>query len=270
MSKTSSFLPEDYLAQKAERRTNLICLLLFAVVVAGVVFALLLNNQKYNDVKEARRVINARYQEAAQQISELTELEAQKEEMLHKAELAAALVERVPRSILLAELINRMPDRLSLLQFELTSEKLKPALPTKKTDGVGRLKARKAKTMEEAAEELQNKKVRPPRYKVSIDLVGVATTDQEVARYLAELNAYSLLQNVTLIYSEETEIDGQLMREFKFSMTLDPNADVREIEPLIPPRDIKKDPMSDQLHITPPGWGEGTVSADDLGKPEGE
>ena len=33
---TASLLPEDYLAEKAERRTNLICLSLFAIVMAAV------------------------------------------------------------------------------------------------------------------------------------------------------------------------------------------------------------------------------------------
>ena len=79
-------------------------------------------------------------------------------------------------------------------------------------------------------------------------MVGVAPTDLEVSRYLAELNAYPLLDNVTLAYSEETDFEGRIMREFKILMDLAPDADVREMDQLIIPRGIK-DPMSDTLHI---------------------
>src|SRR5262245_30437483 len=121
----TSFLPDDYLAERQERRTNLICLTLFAVVMLAVFGAFLVTNRQWSQVAKARDVVNAEYQDAAVRIEKLKELEEQKEQMLGKAELAAALVERVPRSILLADMINRMPPQLSLLEFELKSERIK-------------------------------------------------------------------------------------------------------------------------------------------------
>jgi Tfp pilus assembly protein PilN len=255
----ASFLPDDYLDQRAERRTNVISLILFVIVMLGVFMAFLFTNQKWNAVKADQMAINTRYQQAAAQIQELVELEEQKGEMLQKAELAAALVERVPRSILLAELINRMPERLSLLEFELSSEKLKPVMERPDDPHKGRLRPTRAKTKQDAEKEV--KKVRPPRYKVSIALIGVAPTGQEVSRFLAELNAYALLQEVTLEYTEEKEVEGQVMQKFKINMSLDPTADVREIDPLIVPRSVD-DPMTDQLRIKAPGAPGGSVRAD--------
>jgi len=259
MSNNASFLPEDYLDQKAEQRTNLISLVLFAVVMLGVFLAFLFTNEKRSEVKHDQEVINARYQQAAQQITELVELERQKGEMLQKAELAAALVERVPRSILLAELINRMPEKLSLLEFSLISKRIRPAIRAN-TDGnkrSGRLKSKRAKTKEQASRE--HKKIRPPRFDVSITLIGVAPTGIEVTHYLAELNAYSLLRSVTLESSEEKEIEGQLMQQFEIDITLDPDADVRDIEPLIVPREIDN-PMTDRLRISAPRSREETTT----------
>jgi outer membrane murein-binding lipoprotein Lpp len=251
MTSNASFLPEDYLARKAERRTNLICLVLFAVVMLGVFLAFVVTNQKWSQVKQDQMTINASYQTVAEEIRELTELEAQKSEMLHKAELAAALVERVPRSILLAELVNRMPDRLSLLEFDLTSEKIKPVIQRTASpeENEGRLGARRGKTKEEAYEEA--KQIRPPRYRVSVALVGVAPTDLEVSQYLAELNTYPLFEDVTLEYSEEKEIEDQIMRKFEIRLKLDPDADVRHIDPLAKPRGVRN-PMTDELKFTTP------------------
>jgi Tfp pilus assembly protein PilN len=251
MTSNASFLPEDYLARKAERRTNLICLVLFAVVMLGVFLAFVVTNQKWSQVKQDQMTINASYQTVAEEIRELTELEAQKGEMLQKAELAAALVERVPRSILLAELVNRMPDRLSLLEFDLTSEKIKPVIrrTTSAEEEEERLGARRGKTKEEASEEA--KKIRPPRYRVSVSLVGVAPSDLEVSQYLAELNTYVLFEDVTLEYSEEKEIEDQIMRQFEIRLNLDPDADVRHVDPLAKPRGVRN-PMTDELKFTTP------------------
>lgn len=249
----NSFLPEDYLARKADRRTNIISVALFAVVMTGVFGAFLVTNQQWSHVKVEQAAINVRYQEAGKQIMQLTELEKQRDEMLHKAELASALVERVPRSILLAELINRMPPQLGLLSLEVKSERRQPA-PATAPDSAGAKKptttrlsgANRAPTKEEAGDSL--KRIEPPRYRVSLVLTGVAPTDLEVSRYLAELNAYALLREVTLDYSEQKAIEGRLMRQFRISMSLAPEADVRQVNPLQVPRSIRN-PMTDEMQF---------------------
>jgi Tfp pilus assembly protein PilN len=263
---TASFLPEDYLAQKAERRTNLISLTLFAVVMAAVFGAFLVTNRQWTQVRRQQLEINEEYQQAARQIEELNELEAQKEQMLNKAELAAALVERVPRSILLAELINRMPPRLSLLAFEMDSEKLMSRpLAKEPAEATGKLSAPvRLKTKAEAGEDA--KKIEPPRYKVAISMTGVAPTDLEVSRYMTALNSYSLLRDVTLEYSEEKEIEGAKMRQFRIKLALDPDADVRSVAPTKVPRGIPN-PMSDEMRLLPPAPGRSNSAAAD---PAGE
>lgn len=244
----ASFLPEDYVEVKAERRTNLICLSLFGVVMIAVFAAFLVTNRQWTQVKSAQATINDSYQEAAQRIEQLNELQSQKEQMLSKAELATALIERVPRSILMAELINRMPPRLSLLELELKSERVKTMTgAVGKSSGTRRLKgAQRAKTRQEAAEEAA--KVEAPRYVVSIRLIGVAPTDLEVSRFIGALNAYSLLTDVTLDYSEQTEMEDEEMRRFGVNMKLDPTADVRDVKPLQRPRNLAN-VMSDALEI---------------------
>jgi hypothetical protein len=268
----ASFLPEDYLQQKSERRTNLICLTLFAVVMFGVFAAFLVTNRSWTQIKNAQQVINVEYQQAALRIEELTELQAQEKQMRDKAELAGALVERIPRSILLAELINRMPQRLSLISFEMKSEKLKSSV-TEVSTGKGTVKATRgstgslsgaarAKTKEEAAAE--PKRIEPPRYKVNLTLLGVAPTDLEVSRYIAELTGYPMVQDVSLDYSIERQMGGSAMREFKIKMVLNPQADARNIEPLLKPR-RPKNPMSDELELAPDAPRGGNLN---LGNPD--
>jgi Tfp pilus assembly protein PilN len=251
MTTTTSFLPEDYLDQKAERRTNLISLSLFGIVMVSVFAAFLVTNRQWSQVKDARASINEQYEQAAAQIETLNELEQQKNQMLSKARLAAALVERVPRSVLLAELVNRMPNRLGLLEFELESQKIKPtrAAPTRR-ERTGRLRPKRALTREQAAQVQEEKKVEPPRYQVSLRMVGIAPTDVEVSQYISELNSYALLKDVNLVSSEERKFEGDKMRQFEITMTLNPKADVRDAAPTMKRNELS-DPMSDEMKITP-------------------
>ena len=87
---TTSFLPEDYLDQKAERRTNLISLTLFAIVMVSVFAAFLVTNRQWSQVKAARASINDQYDQAAEQIRRLNELEKQKDQMINKARLRSS------------------------------------------------------------------------------------------------------------------------------------------------------------------------------------
>ncbi len=249
---TTSFLPEDYLDQKAERRTNMISLSLFGIVMISVFAAFLVTNRQWSHVRKARASINVQYEDAATQIKRLNELELQRDQMLNKARLAAALVERVPRSILLAELINRMPPRMGLLKFVLSSDRIKVAAPKATRKRHGRLKRPiKGRTREQIAREQggQVAKVNVPRYRVSITLVGVAPTDVEVSRYIASLNAHPLLQNVILKYSQERQVEDSRMRQFEIQMKLNDKLDVRDVAPMIKG---KTDPMSGRTMMTPP------------------
>ncbi len=250
---TTSFLPEDYLDQKAERRTNMISLSLFGIVMISVFAAFLVTNRQWSYVRKARASINSQYEDAAVQIKRLTELEKQRDQMLTKARLAAALVERVPRSILLAELINRMPPRMGLLKLALKSDRLKPARP-KPQGGVSRLRGpTRAKTRQQLAAQGggKEKQIEVPRYRVKIKLVGVAPTDIEVSRYIAALNAHPLLTQVTLQYSEERKLEGSRMRQFEISMELNNAVDVRDVAPMIKRQSVT-DPRTDATKITLP------------------
>ncbi|MCA9289517.1 MAG: hypothetical protein KDA25_00210 [Phycisphaerales bacterium] len=244
-----TFLPEDYLAQKADRRTDIICLTLFAVVMTGVLGAFLMTHRQRAEVKRARQAINAEYQQAATRISELTELQAQQEQVMYKAELTAALVERVPRSILLAEFVNRMPPRLSLLECVLKSEKVKPPKAEVSAAPRSLTKAKRGKTSAMVQAEKANEQVPPDRHRATVEMIGVAPTDLEVSSFITELTAHDLFRSVTLNFSEEIEVEGLLMRKFSVSLLIEPDADMREVQPLI--RSRMRNPMAEDVQFGP-------------------
>ncbi|HBS28306.1 MAG TPA: hypothetical protein DEB06_02390 [Phycisphaerales bacterium] len=233
-----SFLPEDYLERRVERRTNLFSLTLFAVVMAGVVGAFLVTHRQWNDVRRYQEAINVRYSQAAKEIEQLKTLEKQKNELLEKAEVTTALIERVPRSILLADIINRMPTDVTMLDFELKSKRgtkvvsraqaADKAAPTK--NNVAARTAPNAKGAKGAP--TPKPEAVAPSFETRLTLIGVTKTHENVARFGAALQQSGLLSQVELIFSEKTQIQNQEMNRFRFEANLRKDADARKIEPM--------------------------------------
>jgi Tfp pilus assembly protein PilN len=240
----ASFLPEDYLRKKGERRSGMITGALFCIVMFGVIAAFFVTNRQKSRVEARQVAINAQYAQEAKKIEQLKVLEAQKAEMLEKAEITTALIEKVPRSILLAEIINRMPEELTLTSFKLVSKRQKEA-PTPKAPGRTTPRSLAGKPTTTAAgakpgakepEKEPDNKPKPPRYEFTISLVGLSQSDREVADYHAALKQCPLLKQVDLMFSGEVIIDQVALRKFKIEALIRPDADARQIEPLHVPR----------------------------------
>jgi len=260
----TSFLPADYLQRKTETRANVVCLVLFAVVLFGVVGAFLVTHRAWNSVREQQRAINGEYTEQTKKIELLRQLESQQATMLDKAEVAATLNERVPRSILLAELVNRMPERLTLSEMQLVSKRLIEPAPPKgatgpqsisgKTVGKAAAPAGGAAGKKPAAKE-EPPKPKPPKMEYTITLSGFAGSDEMVADYQRSLKECALLERVDLISSVASVVEEVNLRKFRLEAVIRQDADARKIEPLRAPR--LKSPATAQASAT----GGRTVSA---------
>lgn len=234
-----SFLPEDYLERKAERRTNIVSVTLFSVVLFAIVAAFFVTNQQWSAVKQRQEAINVRYMQAAKQIEALRVLEAQKREMFGKALVTTALLEKAPRSVLLADLINRMPERLALLEFDLKSKRIKSVAAAAASAAQNRNAGPKTLAGAAASAQTQPQSAAPeaPRFESVINLVGVAPSHNQVAAYVASLQQSPLLRLVELKYSETTIVDDMEMIQFRVEARLNPAADARKIGPIEAPRD---------------------------------
>ncbi|MBL9150101.1 MAG: PilN domain-containing protein [Phycisphaerae bacterium] len=255
-----SFLPEDYVTQTAEHRKNIVSLLLFGVVMVTVFGAFLVTNRQWTQVRHDQIRINEETEKAAADIMKMQELEGKRGQMVEKAELAMTLIEPVPRSVLLAMLVNAMPERLSLLDFNLKSEEIKKpkaknekeAEPKKKADAPK--VAAKTKGKSDAADkdkegDKAGPKPEPTRYLILVSMTGVAPSDLEVSRYMNALSSIAILKGVRLDSTEEKEVDGLVVRQFKISLRIDPDADIRALRETI---SRPTNPMSDEVKLTPP------------------
>lgn len=236
----ASFLPEDYVQRRAEARANLLTLSLFAVVLLGVVGAFMVTNRAWNSIRMEQEAINVEYTQEAAKIDQLKELERQREQMIEKAEITAALIERVPRSVLLAEIIHRMPDQVTILELELKSTRIEapPPAPSPAAGATASKIPPKVRSLMDLAEgnkpDAEPNRVRAPRYESTLRLVGVSRANEQIADYLAALKASPLLARVELVYINETTIDKQAFRKFEVLATLRADADARQALKTLP------------------------------------
>jgi Tfp pilus assembly protein PilN len=251
---SSSFLPQDYVARKAEMRANLICLSLFGVVMFCVVAAFFVTNRQWLQVRKNQQSITTQYTQEAIKIEQLKHLEKQKSEMMEKAEVTTALIERVPRSVLLAELIQRMPDDITLLELNLISKRIKEAPPPPPPQGTkpagpqikvisaqassttGNLGAKSVSGAAPVKPEPSSEKVAAPRFEYTLKLIGVARVNNNIADYIQELKGCQLLENPDLKYIKEVTIEKMELRKFEIEARIRTDADARGIEPV---KDLK-------------------------------
>ncbi|MAE65615.1 MAG: hypothetical protein CMJ18_15205 [Phycisphaeraceae bacterium] len=236
----SSLLPKDYVDDQLERRTNLICLTLFVVMLVAILAAFLLSNRQRSEMRRQYAEINTQFQKAANRIRQLEELQQQKQDMIRKATVTAQLVERIPRTLLMSELINNMPVTLSLMSLDLDTK-------------VQRVKSKRAATALDRAKQRRRTKKKQEEAPepasittVSLRLVGVAPSDVVVARFMYSIGQCSLFSDVNLSFSEEVVIDGRTLRKFQINMTVTKDVNVAGIDPKKVDR-LKRNPLTPSL-----------------------
>jgi Tfp pilus assembly protein PilN len=216
-----SFLPDDYLERKAQRRTNVICAVLFLIVIVAIGSTFTLADRSLRNLEKKDEDVDRAYAEAVKPIELVKQLQDKQQRMATQAELAASLLEKVPRSFVLAEITNSLPNGVSLLELTMESKlHVQPAPPPKTAFDAKRADSTSNKPPAE----------QPKLYDVSLKISGIAYTDVQVAQFITKLNESKLLSDVNLVISDEFKQDDQQLRRFQVEAMLDPNADVTTMQ----------------------------------------
>jgi Tfp pilus assembly protein PilN len=211
-----NLLPEDYLQRRAHHRANIMCVVLFAIVMAGVCGAAMVSEQNTQNTEMVRNQVDSAYEQAARTLQQMQQLENQKRMMLAKAQATGDLLERVPRSFVLAVVTRALPEGASLVSFNMTPRRV---LQAPVAPAGARPTKFAAVTGANAA----------PRQLMVIEVTGLAANDVQVARFIANLLGNPLLSGVDLGFSREKVIEKTVLREFSVRMELRPGVDVIDL-----------------------------------------
>jgi hypothetical protein len=93
-------------------------------------------------------------------------------------------------------------------------------------------KARRSSAAARAKEAEEAAKLEPVRRRVLVQATGVAPDDLDVSRWMSQLSRMPFLSGIRLEVSEEKELRGMQLRQFRISMRIEPEADIRGWEGL--------------------------------------
>lgn len=210
-----NFVPDDYIKSSESRRTNLMYLVLFALVMAGLGGTFVTIKISQRTIAEKEEYLSTKAAKAQQAIEQFEALQTRRKVMLKTALTTAELLEPVPRSVLLASLTNNLPAGVSLLKLNVIQKEPKR---TNHAVSINKYKEAQAKRTVEQAKESQEKLL-----ETYMDIEGVATSDVQVAQYIKQLSSSSLLDNVALVESKEHKIEETTFRQFKLTAMLRKN-----------------------------------------------
>ncbi|HSI34627.1 MAG TPA: PilN domain-containing protein [Tepidisphaeraceae bacterium] len=226
-----SFLPDDYLDSKRQKRTNVLLSVVFVAILAAVGGAGWYTKQELRKAETEHDDVDRQFADAAKRIEQVRQMQDKQRKMAGQAELTASLLEKVPRSFLLAEITNAMPAGVSLLDVILDSKvRAGPAAGGKSAYDIKRAQQSAGAVKGPAAPQAKN-------YDVGIRVQGIADNDVQVAQFMAKLNTSKLLRDVNLVISDEYVLGGNSaasnagasdtkMRKFQIEMTVDPTAEI--------------------------------------------
>lgn len=207
-----NFVPDDYVQSAESRKTNIMYLVLFFIVMAGLTGAFLTIKLRLRALNAREALVNDKITSAKDAIKQFEELQEKRKSTLKTALTAAELLEPVPRSVLLALLTNNLPPGVSLLRLNLVQKQPKAA----KLSPSSNYKARQAAKAAAAAP-----KISPEKLLVThIDIHGIAPSDLQVAAYIKQLIGAALLDNVALVESKEYKTEQMTFRQFKLTAML--------------------------------------------------
>jgi len=202
-----NFVPDDYVQNNESRRTNMMYLVLFVIVMAVLGGSFVVIKVRQRALRTKEQLVNAKLAEAQEAIKQFEQLQTKRRAMMKTALTTAELLEAVPRSVLLASVTNNLPSGVSLLRLNLFQTE-----PKRKTASVNTSKYKKAQAGKALAQATVS---REKLLETHIDIEGLAPSDRQVATYIQSLKSSSLLDNVALVESKEHQIDDTVYRRFK-------------------------------------------------------
>ena len=202
-----NFVPDEYVQSNESRRTNLMYLVLFTIVMAalGGSFMTIKIRQRALNAKE--KLVNEKMTQAKEALEQFERLQEKRKVMIKTALTTAELIEPVPRSVLLASLTNNLPPGVSLLQLKLVQKEPKQIIRAAQTSKYQEAK----KTTSDQPIVSQEKLL-----ETYIDIEGIAPSDIQVAAYIEQLGSSTLLDNVALVESKEYKTRGRPQSQSTF------------------------------------------------------
>ncbi|MCK5113822.1 MAG: PilN domain-containing protein [Phycisphaerae bacterium] len=229
-----NLLPESYIKRQFRERLDLMCILIFAVIMGGAIIVDRMTRSSFDDAREKYTNASVTSKSASGLTGEFMALKRTKNEMMAQAQDAMKMEERIPRSYLLGVITNSLPEAISLTKIQLETTIPEPEKKEKETGS--NVLHRKSSSEQPDADEPPAPKP-DPIVTVTIEGVSVSKNDYEVAELIRTLKSKGLFKTIEPLYARQQEskksdksaVGGAELREFGIKMELLNEVDIRAL-----------------------------------------
>lgn len=215
-----NLLPEYYVKQRFRNRVDMLCVILFTLVMGGVIAVGIVQGRTYRRTRANYESLCRQFDRETGSLDEFIRLRNRKRTLLTEARQVSALEESLPRSYVVALVARSLPDEAYLSVLEINEKINITAEMTQKSPG------RRRKQVTRSSEAAQEEESPKPRLLVRIG--GYAANDSDVATIYTRLKAHPITREVSLRHTREYESDTGLCREFQIDWELENGVDVLE------------------------------------------
>lgn len=209
--KELDFLPLSFhqaIARRREHRRNM-ALSVALVLAMGVLHVV--NNQRINSAQASLAALRGA-SGAFQNARDLAEsYRTRKALLLQQTDLLNRLEDNAPPDAVLAEVTRYMTKAMALRAIEIEShEGRAKSVESSQQRGRGQPEAEEARELIAV----------PERELTQVRLTGIAATDLEVGVFFGRLSSSPLFDDVQMVFSQETTVHEQPMREFQLTFVV--------------------------------------------------
>ncbi len=219
-----NLLPESYVKERFRYRIDLMCVILFAVVMGSVMGAEAISRARINETKFLHTRVTAQYAEATKFIKAFFELQNERDQLLKEAQIASSMEERVPRSYLLAVIGNALRGTASIEELTIKATYPQYRYVSAKDKSRGRRGRSSAREKPTRVPDLPQ----PPPI-ITIDLVGIAQKQEDIGAFIASLRASKLIERLEHKSSRDEMFDNISVTRFTLFMRIKRDVDVLEL-----------------------------------------
>ena len=211
---TINFVPSDYIQKRDSSRANVMYLILFVIVMAGIVSTFSIIKMRQKSMEHELEAIDAELLRAHEKFALLEKLELKAAEMMNAASMTSDLYENAQRSVILACLTNNLPKGVSLTKVKLFEKEGVPR-------AINLTQYQQAAASANAGS--NGKKI----VATNIEIEGIAPSDIEVASFMSRLASSFMFEEISLVESKEKEINERKYREYKLSSVVQYDLEIK-------------------------------------------
>jgi len=229
-----NLLPESYVKQRLRHRLDLLCVVLFVVVMVSIIITERVSRRRFQQIRLIHTQVGAKFSGAAEFVNNFFMLQGTRSRLLREAEIASAMEEHVPRSYLLAVVTNARCGTVCLTSMNVETHEVRPSGAAGDMGSTGsKGKTHKSSRKKREKKNLEKQTQMPPPSVITIKLQGISETDEDIASFVAALRKSPLLEEVKWRYAREARVQVQgvafLCRKFEVEIIVKKNIDVLDV-----------------------------------------